>query len=674
LGNLRAGGQNGANLVSFPLAAAERKMPVMDATPLPSAKPSMMRRRIGIVGWALRLVSLLIAVVVTLVALAPSIVTWNPSLRNAITRRLVGDIRGELTIEQFSVGWLEPIRIGGIKLVPIAGGSGPGTAGGETLLAVDRIESDRSLWHILTSPEDIGTIRIERPDVFIKLTDGGSNFAEVFEPITKKRKPMPDFLRYGARAKIVDGTLRGHSLENKQPWSITGINLGVGIRPASLAPSHKAEFLVERGMLLDRREISVGLCNDVFKFIAPVVADVAAAQGKVSLELDDWRLPWDDVGSGDLSGRLTMHTVEVGPGPVVQTLIRNVNAMPLVGDLYRKLELPTFVQLANESTVNFKMLPGGKIHHDNLRFSIAEVVDMRTHGEVGLDESLNLTAALGIHPPNPDQRLLALMRVLTEQDWPVKIGGTLKEPKLDLSPLNAAWKQLVFQKLPQDWQSGRGSLGANILNGVAESTGLPVDAGTVGPLLQMLGPLLKTQTARQPVTPKQSPAAAPNTPIAPQSTSSAAILPPVPEPPQPRVLIEPAAGPNVPPPPVPGVTATTPAPQLPTLPSPTATASPTSPPQPSTAAAVAEGVGIAVDVLQALRAKRQAAQQAQQTQPRQSLPPSVAPQPPNATVPPAPPPPRRPLLRAGLRMLLEAADEAASTPPPSSSATGTKAP
>ena len=661
-------------MCSFPFAVPDRKMPVMDASPLPPAPPSTKRRHIGIGGWALRVVSLLVAVVVILVALAPSIVTWNPPLRNAITRRLIGDIQGELTIEQFSVGWLEPIRIGGVKLVPIAGGSGPGTAGGETLLAVDRIESDRALWRILTSPEDIGTIRIERPDVFVKLTDGGSNFAEVFEPITKKHKPMPNFLRYGARAKIVDGTLRGHSLENKQPWSITGINLGVGIRPASLAPSHKAELLVERGMLLDRREISVGLCNDVFKFIAPIVADVAEAQGKVSLELDDWRLPWDDVGSGDLSGRLTMHTVEVGPGPVVQTLIRNVNAMPLVGDLYRKLELPTFVQLANESTVNFKMLPGGKIHHDNLRFSIAEVVDMRTHGEVGLDESLNLTAALGIHPPNPDQRVLALMRVLTEQDWPVKIGGTLKEPKLDLSPLNTAWKQLVFQKLPQDWQSGRGSLGAGILNGVAERTGLPVDAGTVGPLLQMLGPLLKAQTAPQPEPPSaQSPAAASNAAVGPNSPNSPANSPPVPEPPRPRVLIDGAAGPNVPPPPAPGMTPATPAPQLPAPLSPTATASSTSPPQPSTAAAVAEGVGIAVDVLQALRARRQAAQHTQQTQGRESVPPTVAPQPPHATPPPAPPP-RRPLLRGGLRMLLEAAEEAASTPPPSASASGTKAP
>jgi hypothetical protein len=590
----------------------------MNASPVVLAAPAPRR------SWWRRIALFLLVAIVLLVGFAPSILSWSPALRNALLRRLTGDIRGTLTVADLSLGWFRPIIVTGVRLDPQTGGSGPATAASEPLLTVERIESDRTLWQIVTNQVEIGGLRVERPSVFIKLTDKSSNYREVFEPVLKL-KPPPT-LNVDVDVRVVDGRLHGLSMETQEPWEITGINIGVGVRPEGKTKSGKAELVVEKGTLVARQPLTVGMCNDVLKYAAPVLADAARTAGLITIELDDWRLPWNDFGSGELSGRLTMHSVVVGPGPVVQTIIQRLNSLPLVGDLYRGLNLPNAVEIARESTVPFKMLAGGRIHHENLRFSVADVVDVQSHGTVGLDETLDLQTALGIHPPRAEERRLAILRVLTSQPWPVNIRGTLGKPEVDFSPLNDAWKQLVFQKLPQDWQSGRGSIGEQLLRGISGNTGLPVDPETVGPLLQMLGPMLgQSSQAQQQPQPNNS-ATPPNMPP-PAASADVNDL---------------QTGPRQPPPPQPAMP----------LPTPSATG-------PTTAEAIADGVGTAIDVLEALRARRQATLQNRQAQqpPIPGAPPSMQP-------PPVAPPPRRPLLN-GLRNLLEPppAQPTATSPP-----------
>lgn len=546
------------------------------------------------------------------VAAAPSLVTWSPALQSTLLRRLTGDIHAVAKIDSLSAGWLQPIIVTGLRLDPVAGGTGPAAASGEPLLTVQRIESDRPLWQMLWNRTDIGALRIERPVATLQFTDRGTNYAEAFAPLKKQGAESPKSLHYGARIRIVDGTLRGRSISRNEPWEITGINLGLGVRAEDATPGGKAEFIVEKGTLVARQPLAVGLCNDVLKYVAPVLADVAQTSGNITIELDDWRLPWNDFASGELSGRLTMHTVDVGPGPVVQNIVGSIKMLPWIGDLYRRLQLPDAVQLARESTVPFKMLPGGRIHHENLRFSVVDVVDVESHGSVGLDETLDLTTALGIHPPNSEERHLALLRVVTSQQWPVNIRGSLGKPTVDLSPLNNAWKELVFQKLPQDWQSGKASVGGDMLRGLSEQTGLPVGPETVGPLLQMLGPMIAREAA-----PQLPPPQTPNSPS---------------PGPMPRELATPQAA-----------------------------ATPTGP---TTAETIVDGVGTALDVLEALRARRQASMENRQVSP----PPSPNAAPTGTATPPAP---RRPLLRGALRTLL---DPPPATPEPTPSATPSPAP
>lgn len=539
--------------------------------PTPPSTPPRRRLR--------RCLLVIAGVVVLAVALAPSLVQWFPALRERLIATLVGPVNGQINVDSLSAGWFEPIILRGVRVVHPSQ---------ESLIEIEQIESDRTLWRMLWTPSDLGTIRVERPTVSLVLRADGNNFHDVFPPPTAAPKP-PTGLTLGGKLRIVDGAFRCRSHEYNDPWEVTGINLGVGWRPASRSTSGKPELLVERGTLLDHTALSVGLCDDLLSYAAPVLADVAYAQGAVSLELGDWRIPIGAPASGELSGRLTMHTVEVGPGPMVRQLFGALTSLPLINRLTSEWRLPSGVQLARESVIPFELVDG-RIRHSGMRFSFLDLVDVQTEGFVGFDESLDLTASLGFHPPNPEDRALAVMRVLTTQAWPVKIRGKLGAPEVDLSPLGEAGIDLAARTM-DDIRAGKPSLGADAFRALND-LGVPIGPDEVQRLIELARPKPQPSGTAGPAS------SAPPPPSAPTATAA-----------KPPGLLPPEA---------------------------------------------AEGVGIAIDVLQGLRARREAAER-------------------EATKPPsaAQPPTRRPLLRQGLRMLLEAADDA-TAPPPAPSATGAK--
>ncbi len=463
----------------------------MDVLPLAVVPPPRRRRP-----W-LRCGLLVVAGLAALVAAAPSIISSNQTLRDFVVRAAAGDLDGDVTVDSLSLGWFAPLRISGLAVRPH---QGERSQPWEPALTVEHVHSERLLWRMLTSPGDMGSFRIERPVVFVRFSAGRNNFAELFRTV---REPSGWSQSLGAEARIVDGTLRWRSSDEVEPWQIAGINVGVGLRPAARAHSGKPELLVAPGKLIDNAEISLGLCEDLLKYAAPVVARAARAQGRLTIELDAWRLPWGDFASGTLGGRIVMHSVNVGPGPMVSSLFQSIVALPLVDRLIGHWRLPNFVELARESTVPFRMLAGGRIAHENLRFSIADVVDVRTAGTVGLDESLDLRAELGIHPPRADERYLALLRQLTSTPWPVRIHGKLGVPQVDTSPLAAAWKDLVFEKLPADWLSGKSSLGADAVNRLGSPLGL--DAQDAAQLLGAIRRAVEPPPASAPAAALQPP-------------------------------------------------------------------------------------------------------------------------------------------------------------------------
>jgi hypothetical protein len=370
------------------------------------------------------------------------------------------------------------------------------------------------------------------------------------------------------------------------------------------------------------------MCNDILSYAAPTLKQVATVSGAVTIELNDWRLPWDDFAAGDLSGRLTMHTVQAGHGPMIRNVYALIGAVPLLSSI-AGAEPPTQpLEIAHESQIPFR-LDSRRIHHSGLRCGLFDVIEFQTEGFVGMDRSLDLTATLRVSPANPDQRATAFMRVLPSQGWPIHIRGTLSNPIIDgrESLMNAGLQ--LGDKIAADIASGKPSVGAMLVQRANEA-GLPIAADDVRKVFQMLKPM----TAAKPVVPEAAPPRVdvPSVELpAPQGSSIAA----------PPVIVPPAPAGS------PGVEVAPP---------------PAVEPESQTGAKVIEGVGVALGILQQLRERREAAQRAQPVPPQAApAPGGVAP--PNNPVPPAAPAPtgplgRRPLLRQGLKMLIEGAQEA----------------
>jgi hypothetical protein len=169
--------------------------------------------------------------------------------------------------------------------------------------------------------------------------------------------------------------------------------------------------------------------------LAPALAGVATAQGSFTIELDDFggrcipcRIPLSDPTKGDLAGRLTIHSMDVGPGPLNNELT-----------VFLARQAPT--KLRPESVITFQMLDGRR-YHQGLELMFPDI-SIRTSGSVGLkDETLNLTAEMPV-PPKWLAGNTALSQSMRNQVIRVPIAGTLTKPQLDQNTMQQLTAQFL---------------------------------------------------------------------------------------------------------------------------------------------------------------------------------------------------------------------------------------
>ncbi len=186
-----------------------------------------------------------------------------------------------------------------------------------------------------------------------------------------------------------------------------------------LAPG-PMELDVQPGRVADNVRINPRMCAGFLQYIAPALAGVAAAQGRFSLELDRCRLPLADPARGDVEGRMIVHSVEIGPGPMIYEL----------AVLMGRAES---ARLTRQSVIPFR-LADGRVHHRGMELVFPDLT-IRTSGSVGFDRSLELIAEMPI-PPKWRGRHEALDSALRNQTIRVPIAGTLTRPRLDRRTLD----------------------------------------------------------------------------------------------------------------------------------------------------------------------------------------------------------------------------------------------
>ncbi len=192
-----------------------------------------------------------------------------------------------------------------------------------------------------------------------------------------------------------------------------------------LAPE-PMELTLPPGPLAEQVKITPAMCASALKFIAPVLADVSTAQGRFSIELEGCRIPLDDLAKADLAGRFTIHSVQVGPGPLIRELaILTGRAAP--------------AKLRRESVVPFRMV-NGRVYHQGLELIFPELT-IRTRGSVGLDQTLAVMAEMPIPPKWLGNNLAG--SALRNQTIRLPIGGTLSKPKIDRRELDRVSRRFL---------------------------------------------------------------------------------------------------------------------------------------------------------------------------------------------------------------------------------------
>jgi translocation and assembly module TamB len=210
----------------------------------------------------------------------------------------------------------------------------------------------------------------------------------------------------------------------------------MGTGRLSVHPSLKLNVAYDlsfaKGRIIDKARLTPAVCADAIGFALPAIAKSSDAEGLISVDLDESRIPLADYTKMAAKGRLLMHTVTLTPGPV----IREILAVSGVQE-------PKFT-LATEQIVPV-WIENGRVHHRDFVLT-AKSFSIRTNGSVGFDGTLQLNCEVPIPAKLLDQAFKNTPRIreaMAKRTIAITIGGTIDRPKLDPRAFQANVQKLI---------------------------------------------------------------------------------------------------------------------------------------------------------------------------------------------------------------------------------------
>ncbi len=167
-------------------------------------------------------------------------------------------------------------------------------------------------------------------------------------------------------------------------------------------------------------------CAGAVGYALPVVANAAQAEGEVSFDLDDNRVPLADITAAALRGRLLVHRAVVSAGPVVSEILaldRRAGTASRAGERDDRAD---------------SMSEAGRVHHENLTLMLNGYA-IKTNGSAGFDGSLAVVADVPIPGSFPGlKNNPALKKALEGKIVKVPVGGTIGRPVVDRAGFHTA--------------------------------------------------------------------------------------------------------------------------------------------------------------------------------------------------------------------------------------------
>ncbi len=268
------------------------------------------------------------------------------------------------------------------------------------------------------------------------------------------------------------------------------------------------EIIMPNGPVVENFKMTPAMASKLMKYMAPVLADATAVEGRFSLGVSEGRIPVDQWQRMSMTGKATMHGLQVMPGPSSEMwvgLARQLKGILSGGGLAALTggvggegggslvgaglsaagnylnggglqgltsglgggtgtaatdQKQTVLLRMPEQTIDFAV-QDGRVYHQGLTMEIDNLV-LRTRGYVGLDDTLGLVVEI----PLRDEWIqkFPTLAQLPNKAIALNVNGTLTKPAVNSAEL----KQLVMSM-------GQSVLQDKVLNGVTEKLGTGVD-------------------------------------------------------------------------------------------------------------------------------------------------------------------------------------------------------
>ena len=383
------------------------------------------KRRYRVLGMGL-LTCLLIACAA--IASLPQWLVSADGVRQLIIRS-VPNLRGDVFVRAASIGWYTPLTIQDIEIRSARSEPTP--------VRIGSIEGTRGLLEIIRKGGRIGHITVNNAELHLSYDENHAsslqetigtglqrgqfdNRADNLTP-SPQRPTGPTDER--VRISVQDARIRIDGPWTSTPWESKDIDIEAVLNQYT---DGTKEWALTPVTLLDHAQLNPSVAAGALAYAAPILANTTRASGEFSLVIDEARWIAGEEKTATVDGTLTLHAVDIGPGPIVAKIIA---ALP------GQLPIPPTIRIAESSEIHFRK-SDRFVQHEGLAFGIplktsGQRLDIVSEGSVGIDDrSIDLTLSLPIPDSLPTDR--PLFTALAGKTIKVSVEGTLDDPKLQL--------------------------------------------------------------------------------------------------------------------------------------------------------------------------------------------------------------------------------------------------
>jgi hypothetical protein len=363
-----------------------------------------------------------------IIAAFPSIVGSQWFYQPLVDRLAVQGFR--LRIDEARIRWLQPLALRGVRIEQI---DAPKLDQGAKeqpldLVAIQAIESNRSLVGYLLGGRDLGRLRIVEPRVDIELLEDTSSLEKLVDAVSNSSaKEVAD---QASKSTEVDIIIEVEGLS----VSVTGRDSPeplLVVPPFNtiveyLARSGEPKLIVSPSNILDHVEVTPELVRLGLGRAIPLLAKSAWFDGRVSLQTDRIEIPIERPEASRGKGTLTLHEVRSGPAePVVMSILEMIAK-------FRGKEPVYELVFIDGSRIDVSAIDG-MIDHQGIEIGLPKVdprLQMSSAGRVGI---VNQELDLQVGFPVPLE-MLARRESVQQLGVPqitLPIRGTIEQPVVD---------------------------------------------------------------------------------------------------------------------------------------------------------------------------------------------------------------------------------------------------